>query len=82
MSFAHVDLEDLDLLVSSIPSDYYTVSASYSVGFSDLRREGFDRDIPFMAERSKVCHSLLSIWLWVSIFFSASATGGCFSDDG
>lgn len=40
MSFDHVHFEGLDLLVSSIPSGLYLLSADFSVGF--LSPEGRD----------------------------------------
>ena len=49
MSFDHADLEGLVFLVSSIPSGFYTLSASSSTVFPD-------RDI--RVECSEVSHSL------------------------
>jgi hypothetical protein len=42
MVFAHVDLKGLVFLVSSIPSDSSTLSASSPVYFPELCEEGFD----------------------------------------
>jgi hypothetical protein len=48
----------LDTSVSAIPSASYTLSAASSTEFPELRGAGLDGDIPFMAECSKVSHSL------------------------
>lgn len=48
------DLQSLDLLVSYIPSSSHT---SFFKGFLEPQKEGFDADIPFRAEYSKVSHS-------------------------
>ena len=61
VSFDHADLGDLDFFVSSIPSGPYTLTASSYIGFSESRGEGFDKDITFKAECSKVSHSLNNI---------------------
>ena len=42
-----VNPENLVLLVSSIPSGSYTLSASSLVGFLELQGEGFDGDLQF-----------------------------------
>ena len=47
-------LQGLVLLLSSITFGSHTPSASSSVGFPELWREGFDGDIPFRTEYSKV----------------------------
>lgn len=49
MSFDHFDLDGLGFLVSSMTS---------GSGFPDPPGRGFDRDIPYRAECSKVSHSL------------------------
>lgn len=47
MFINHVCLEGLGLLLSSIPSGYYTVSASPSEWFSGAGDEGFAGDMVF-----------------------------------
>lgn len=77
-------LVGLVFLVSSIPSDSYTLPASSSMRFPEFWGEGFDGDLPFRTERSKVSHSLCNVCLWgreVSIFVP-SATTGSVSDRG
>ena len=53
MSFAHVDLEGLVLLVSSIPSGWDRLPP-----FLTLLEEGLDGDISFMTECTKVSLSV------------------------
>ena len=60
----------------STPSGSYKLSTLTSARFSEPEREGFDGDIPFRAECSKVSHSLL----WVSMLLS-STVGKSYSDD-
>lgn len=77
-SFAHADLEGLVCLVSSILSGLY----SFHLLFHRVPwawGEGFDRDIQFRTESSKLPHPLHIIWMWVSALFSSAA--GSFSDD-
>jgi hypothetical protein len=61
-------LRDLVPLVFSIHSGFYALSASSSTGFPELRKEGFDGDVPFRSEWSKVSNSLNNVWLWISFF--------------
>jgi hypothetical protein len=80
--FNHDDLEGLVLLVSSILSGSYTLSASFSQhSFPEPWMDRFDGDILFMSECSKLSHPLCKAWLWVSIFVPICARGS-FSDDG
>ena len=57
MSLAQVDLEDLVFLMSSIPADFYTITTSLSQSSLSPEGEGFDADIPFSVECSKVSHA-------------------------
>ena len=59
-------LEGLVFLVSSIPSGSYTLTASSSTEFPEPSGGGFDLDIPFRTEYSKVSHSLHAEGLLVS----------------
>jgi hypothetical protein len=63
MSFAHVGLEFLVFLVFFIPSGSDTLSAASSAWFPEPQEKGFDGDIPFRVECSKVSHSLHNICL-------------------
>lgn len=65
-----VDLEDLVLLVISIPTGSFHLSL-------EPWWEGFEEDISFRAEYSKVSHSLHLVQLWVSVFIPVY----CLSDD-
>lgn len=56
-------LEGLVLLVNSITSGSYSLSASSSTGFPEPRGEGIDEDIPLSTEYSKVCDSLHTVQL-------------------
>ena len=61
-------------LVSSIPSGSYNLSTSSSPGFPELWWEGFDGDIPFRTECSKVSHCLPNVWLSVSLIVPICCT--------
>lgn len=50
--FAHVDLEGLAFLVSSISAGSYTLSASTFTGFPEISGVGFVGDISFRVESS------------------------------
>ena len=62
------------------PFGSYTLSTSCSLGFPELRGEGFDEDIPFTAVCSKV--SLHIMYDYGSLYVLPFAAGGSFSDDG
>jgi hypothetical protein len=53
-SFNYLDLEDLAFLLSSIPFGSYILSDSFLISFPDFWGEGFDEDILFRAECSKI----------------------------
>ena len=72
-------LQGLDFLVSSIPSGSYNLSVSSPMEFPEPYEEGFDRDIMFRAECSKVLHSLHTGC--GPMYFFPSAGGESFSDD-
>lgn len=59
-------------LIPSMPSDSHSLSASSSVRFPGLWREGFAGDTPFRCECSKLSHftCILSGYEWVSGFVS------------
>lgn len=57
-SLTRVDLEGPVFLRSSIPSASYTLSTSSSTGFPEPWGEGFDGDISFRTQHSKVSLSL------------------------
>lgn len=61
----------------SIPSGSYNISVSSSTQTPDSRRKGFDEDISFSMEFSKVSHNFLVGPLWVSVL----VVRGRFSDD-
>lgn len=61
-------LEGLVLLVNSITSGSYSLSASSSTGFPEPRGEGIDEDIPFRIECSKGTRSQHIVQLWISIY--------------
>lgn len=52
--------------MSPLPSDSYNLSASvsFSIEHPELWGEGFDEDITFMTECSKISYSLHIIQLW------------------
>lgn len=53
-----VDLEDFLLLMSYIPSGFYTILASSSIGLPELCRMGFYMDIPNRAVSFKLSLAL------------------------
>lgn len=61
--FCCVDLEDLVFSVSPIFSDSSIPSTFRSPWFHDPFREGFDRDVPFRVDCSKVPYSLHNVCL-------------------
>lgn len=69
-----VDSEGLVLLVSSVPSDSYTLYSSSSMGFPDSWWEGFYRDIPLRTDCSSVCLSV-SLAVSLCIFLCVSVPG-------
>jgi hypothetical protein len=67
-SCAYVDLEGPGVFDVLHTLWLLTRSASSFMELPGLLGERFNGDIPFRAECSKVCHSLHTIWLWVSMF--------------
>ena len=57
-------------LVLSIPTGSYNHFVSSSADFNESWGTGFDGDISFITEFSKVLHSLNIAHLWVSVFVS------------
>ena len=54
--------------LSSILSDSFTLSASFTKEFLEPQGEEFDDDIPFRAECSKVSRFMHTVWLLISVF--------------
>lgn len=73
-------LESLIFLVFSIPTGFYSQSDFSSAEFPDPWEEGFDRNIPFRTECSKVSHPLHKC-LAVGLYLYPFPAGGSFSDD-
>lgn len=69
-----IDTESLVLLVSTIPSTSYILSASSFAGFLELRRKGFDRDTLFRLSFSLCVKSGCG-----SLHLLSSAARGSFS---
>lgn len=70
--FDYADLESLAFLIPCIFSHYYTLSSSPCTWSSEPRVEKFDRDIPFMAECSKVSQPIMSACVCFYLFLIAA----------
>lgn len=68
------------LILFSRPHGSCIISASSFTEFAGPLGEGFDGSIQFRVVCSEVYHSLLIIWLWVSV--NQNAAGGSFFNDG
>lgn len=67
MTFAYAELDALTFLVPSIPSNSYSLSISSSTESPEPCREGFDGEILFRAEYTKVSDSSRNIWLGLCV---------------
>lgn len=75
MIFVHVDFKGLVFLVFSISAGSYTFPDFFLMEFAESWGEVFSGDIPFRAEYSKDCQSL------ISGYGSLNAVEGSFSED-
>lgn len=78
-SLRTTDLEGLIFLVSFIFSGSYTFSASSSAKFPESYKEGFDGDIPFRVECSKVSLSYCSFLTFTFEFLPVNCGSFIFS---
>lgn len=63
----------LEVLVFWVSSGPYLLSASFFLLFPKIWKEGFDGDLPFRDECSKVSHFEHSVWLWSLCLFISTA---------
>lgn len=80
MSFYHVYLGPLVLLVSPSLSPVALKIDFFSSAFLQILHKEFDRDIPFRDVYSKISPCLHTLWMWISIFFQSTAKQS-FSDE-